>query len=495
MTRRSVIALWVAALVLIIAVATTSSLRTSTPHAAPATAEPNQEGSPEPAEEGHGGAAEEAEQAEETQERLEAAEQAREAGTFRVQTGALALDPAPGWAGEHVLNANADDWEPAIAADPNAPYVYVLATRYEAKPCAGNCPTPWMALAISKDGGATWGKQRPLCACKGSGQFDPIFEVVPDTGAVYALYMNGYNVVFVRSTDHGKTWSDPVPTYGKVSWNDKPVLAVSDDGRDVYASWNGPKGGDPWLAQSHDAGRTWTQTRLASTDIYYYAYDADVTSSGRVVFAEGAVTYGSSTGLDGPTQVHAFVSNDRGTTWRNVVVDSFPPSIACADCRADYYAGHVALAADARGALTIAYDAPTTDHGLQRIYVRHSLNGRDWSDRRAVSTDGEHATAPMLESIGDGRVRLVYYQTAGGGNLDKWNVWFRASGDGGATWSAPVKISDASGGAAYKTPAGFGEVYGDYGEMAITSAGKAIAAWGEGPSYIGPGGTWINRQT
>jgi len=176
-------------------------------------------------------------------------------------------------------------------------------------------------------------------------------------------------------------------------------------------------------------------------------------------------------------------------------VDSFPPSIACADCRADYYAGHVALTADARGALTIAYDAPTTDHGFQRIYVRRSLNGRDWSDRRAVSTDGEHATAPMLESVGDGRVRLVYYQTAGGGNLDKWNVWFRSSDDGGATWSAPVKISDASGGAAYKTAAGFGEVYGDYGEMAITSAGNAIAAWGEGPSYVGPGGTWINRQT
>jgi hypothetical protein len=496
MTRRSAIATLVAALALIVALATTSSLRTSTPLATPASTQPAEPGTTEPAEEeGHGGSAEAAEQADETQERLEAAEQAREAGTFRVQTSALALDPAPGWAGEYVLNANADDWEPAIAADPNAPYVYVLATRYEAKPCAGNCPTPWMALAISKDGGATWGKQRPLCACKGSGQFDPIIEVAPDTGAVYALYMNGYNVVFVRSTDHGKTWSNPVPTYGKVSWNDKPVMAVSDDGRDVYASWNGPKGGDPWLAQSHDAGKTWTQTRLASTSIYYYAYDADVTSTGRVVFAEGAVTYGSSTGLDGPTEVHAFVSNDRGTTWTNVVVDSFPPSIPCADCRADYYAGHVALAADARGAFTIAYDAPTTDHGFQRIYVRRSLNGRDWSDRRAVSTDGEHATAPMLESIGDGGVRLVYYQTAGGGNLDKWNVWFRSSDDGGATWSAPVKISDASGGAAYKTPAGFGEVYGDYGEMAITSAGKAIAAWGEGPSYIGPGGTWINRQT
>jgi hypothetical protein len=57
-----------------------------------------------------------------------------------------------------------------------------------------------------------------------------------------------------------------------------------------------------------------------------------------------------------------------------------------------------------------------------------------------------------------------------------------------------VKISDATGGAAYKTAAGFGEVYGDYGELAITSAGKSIAIWGEGASYNGPGGVWINRQ-
>ena len=283
-TRRSAIAALVAVLALIVAVSTGSSTPNvptradvATP-AAPAT------------EEGRGGSAEAAEQTEETQERLEALAEARAEGTAGVRTAALSLDPAPGWAGEYVLNAKADDWEPAIAADPSSPYVYVVATRYAAKPCPGNCPSPWMALSVSKDGGATWGAQRPLCACKGSGQFDPIIEVVPDTGAVYALFMNGYNVMFIRSNDHGKTWSDPVPTYGKVSWNDKPVLATSDDGRDVYVSWNGPKGGDPWLAQSHDAGKTWTQTRLENAEKYFYAYDADVTSSGRVVFAEGAVT-------------------------------------------------------------------------------------------------------------------------------------------------------------------------------------------------------------
>jgi hypothetical protein len=73
-------------------------------------------------------------------------------------------------------------------------------------------------------------------------------------------------------------------------------------------------------------------------------------------------------------------------------------------------------------------------------------------------------------------------------------VWYRSSADGGKTWTAPVNISDASGGAVYKETDGFREPYGDYGEMGITSTGRTIAAWGEGRSYIGPGGVWINRQ-
>ena len=57
-----------------------------------------------------------------------------------------------------------------------------------------------------------------------------------------------------------------------------------------------------------------------------------------------------------------------------------------------------------------------------------------------------------------------------------------------------MKISDATSGTAYKTAAGFREPYGDYGEAAITNGGKFIGVWGEGDSYDGPGGVWINRQ-
>jgi hypothetical protein len=110
-----------------------------------------------------------------------------------------------------------------------------------------------------------------------------------------------------------------------------------------------------------------------------------------------------------------------------------------------------------------------------------------------LSAGGHNATSPAVEATGDGNLRAWYMEENAGPN--SWNVWYRRSGDGGASWSDPVKISDAISGAAYKRRAGFYEVYGDYGEIAITSTGRTIGAWGEGFSWIGPGGIWMNLQT
>jgi hypothetical protein len=443
-----------------------------------------------------GGAEEAQEQTESTQERLEALREARAAGIFG-RRERIVRKPAAGWAGEQLVNVGTDDWEPAIATDSNAPFVYVLVTRYAPKPCPGNCPTPWTALEISGDGGVTWSAGRPLCACKGSGQFDPIIEVVPNTGQVYALYMNGFNVVFTKSTNHGQTWSIPVPTWGKVSWNDKPVLAMSNDGRDVYVSWNGPNAGDPWIAQSHDFGATWTQTKVVDGPRYFFAYDADVLPNGTVVFSEGSIDYGGQGSTpEGVVQHHAFVSTTQGASWQNVLVDTVEIGEPCvaAGCSSDFYLGHSGVTADAAGNLVFVYDGATTPGGKQLIFARRSTDGGlSWSARTTLSTLGEQATSPAVESRGNGDVRAWYAQTNGGSH-DAWNVWYRSSADGGLTWSTPVKISDASSGAGYKSAAGFQEIYGDYGEIAITSAGKTIAIWGEGFSWSGPGGAWFNRQ-
>jgi hypothetical protein len=450
------------------------------------------------------------EQGEGANERVEAYEQAKEHGTAG-QSGkrtyvkaAPGAAPAPGgtWVGEVPVDPTADDWEPAIATDPSAPWVYVLTTRYgQAKPCPGNCPVPWISLSISQDGGATFPTTKPLCACKGKGQFDPIIEVVPGTGAVYALYMNGFNVLFTKSTNHGSTWSVPVKTYGSVSWNDKPIIAVSDNGQDVYVAFNGPTGGDPWLAQSHDAGTTWTQVKLVDSNRYDFAFDGDVAPDGTVYFGESSLLYGGGgnkgTTPTGTIDEHVFLSRDRGATWIDKVVGQTLPGLACtaAGCTPDFYLGHHAVTADAGGNLVFLYDGATTAGGRQSIYATRSVDkGTTWSTPAVVSAAGEEATLPMIESRGNGTVRAVWMETTGGGNVDAWNAMSRLSTDGGATWGTPSRVSDATSGAAYKTPAGFAEVYGDYGEIAFTNQGKAVAVWGEGASYTGPGGVWLNRE-
>ena len=444
------------------------------------------------------------EQAEEVAERLQALEAARAAGKVGQQRPANAVASA-GWTGEQPFEASApDDWEPAIATDPNSQHVYALVTRYgagNAPGCSGKCPEPWIALRISSNNGATWAATKPLCACKSSGQFDPIIEVVPDTGDVYSVFMIGFNVVFTKSNDFGATWTAPVSTWGNVAWNDKPALAMSDDGLDVYVSFNGPTGGDPYATVSHDFGATWSQVKLVDSGRYFYAFDADVDADGNVYFSESSLLYanaGKSSTLAGSAiEQHVFVSRDNGTTWEDHLVATVQSGIVCtaAGCKGDFYQGHTALSVDDNGGVVLLYDGAPTPGGLQTIEARRSTDiGAHWSNPVRLSTLGEEATSPAVESQGRGDVRAWWMETSGGGNVDAWNVWYRSSTNGGSSWTTPVRLSDAGGGAAYKTPAGFFEVYGDSGEIAITSAGKTIAIWGEGLSYTGPGGVWYNRQ-
>ncbi|MGH7541122.1 MAG: sialidase family protein, partial [Gemmatimonadota bacterium] len=256
--------------------------------------------------------------------------------------------------------------------------------------------------------------------------------------------------------------------------------------------------GDPWVAQSHDFGATWSQDKLVNGSRYFFAFDADVLPDGTVVFSESSILYSGPGGSpEGVVQHHAFVSTTEGASWTDVVVDTVEIGEPCVaeGCSSDFYLGHNAVSADASGALVYLYDGATAPGGKQSIFARRSTDGGlTWSDRTPISTSGEHATGPAVESQGNGDVRAWFAQT-NGGDHDAWNIWYRSSANGGLTWSAAVQLSDAVSGADYKTADGFLEFYGDYGEIAITSGGSAIAVWGEGFSWLGPGGAWFARQT
>ena len=99
---------------------------------------------------------------------------------------------------------------------------------------------------------------------------------------------------------------------------------------------------------------------------------------------------------------------------------------------------------------------------------------------------------PAIAAKAAGDFRITYMDNSTGA----WNVWYRASTDGGQTWSAPLRISDATSGTPYKTANGFTSYYGDYDAIAITNAGKSVTVSGQGQSFSnGPGSIWFNRQT
>ena len=51
----------------------------------------------------------------------------------------------------------------------------------------------------------------------------------------------------------------------------------------------------------------------------------------------------------------------------------------------------------------------------------------------------------------------------------RWNVFFRRSLDGGASWTDPVLLSDATSGAEHRDADGFLD---SYGEIAVTDRGQ-----------------------
>jgi hypothetical protein len=465
-------------------------------------------GSAEPEEElegeaeGRGDAIEAQEESEVTEKRLEALAEAKAAGKFGQKVAATTA-PATGWVGSKVLSSTADDWELAVATDPKAPYVYLLTTRYGTRECGTHCPTPFIPITISSDGGSRWSKQVPLCEClRSEAQYDPTIEVVPNTGAVYSAFLNwdrhnGFSTVFTNSTDHGKTWTEPVHVYGNVSWTDKPEITMSASGKHVYVSWNGPQGGDLYVGISHDFGETWTQKKLSDNKRYYYAYDARVLGNGTVIFSESSIVYSGLTKVSGEVWHHG---SSRATRARRGKTSSSRrcPRVSSALRRA---AGRTSMPGRRRSFPTRQDTSCSPMKGRPQPEVHSAPTSRrprtevlPGAPGAALSVAGENATGPRLAFSGGGNVRIWYMQTADGDNPDAWNVWYRTSSNGGSSWSSPVKISDApSGATGYINDLGE-EIYGDYGEIAVTNTGKTVATWGEGFSWIGPGGTWFNIE-
>jgi hypothetical protein len=404
----------------------------------------------------------------------------------------------PRFAPERLFSApgqHQDDWEPSVAADDQG-HVYIATTRFDGPNACRDCPDPAIVFERSSDGGRSWSSPRFLCPCPGvEEQADPVL-VTDERGRVFATWMNDFAVQFSRSDDFGRTWTDPRSVDGRLRWSDKPWIGVSEDGKDVYITFNGPgrSAGTPYTVNSHDAGATWSRPvgGVRTNGLYWFAGGLTVTPEGTAISSQDAYEQN----YKGDVLLYVLRSEDGGRSWSRVPIAESSQGRRCprfAGCGLGFLGPQIAIATDDGGRVYVVWNETTRSGGPARIYLRWSDDeGETWSPARKISSAKEGRVDnefPMIAADDRGDVRVAWMDNRTG----RWNTWYRRSADGGRTWSGSVRLSDRPDGAPYKSARGFRFPYGDYGQLAVDGRGRTHAAWGEGPSYNGPGGAWYTR--
>lgn len=299
----------------------------------------------------------------------------------------------------------------------------------------------------------------------------------------------------MRSVDHGETWSSPqsiLSPPAQPRWSDRPVLVISPDGRHVYIAFNAS---DSYVVASHDYGDHFSTPVQTNQDKRYWFHSGGgVAPNGDVYFA----TVDYSQDYSGEAHINVLKSDDGGLTWTTTRVDTSQEMPDCdwADgCYFGFLGPSAALAIDSVGTVMLAYHAGSEPGKPQKMWVRVSPDGLQWSPRHEISRGDEtvnNAFPALVAGPSPGDFRLVW-QANRRGDIEAWNTWYRQTTNSGLTWKPALRLSDLDSGAPYKDADGFLFPYGDYLEMAVDGSGINYIIWGEGSSYTGPGGSWYTR--
>ena len=376
-------------------------------------------------------------------------------------------------------------------------HIYILFPQYGAVDQCPACTTPTMVLLTSSDNGASWDPPQPLLTSS-IGQFDAQIKVDPiDRQTLYASWMQGrHDIIVARSQDFGRSWYFAVAEHSAEVIIDKPVLAIR--GPNVYVSFNHDQ--TLSVAASHDYAQNFSSTVLnpGSGPGWSLAAGATVDPVGNVYFSWTA--YARTDLLARPVEVFVSRSADGGRNWSTTPIDvsSAAPDCPAQVCSAGFLASQMALASDDAGVIYAVWNSGSVIGGPQRIYFSSSTNaGENWSTKVDVSNApvGVEHCFPAITAGTAGDVRIAWMDTR---EVDPqghplWNTFYRASTNGGATWSTESQLSGPVRGYDYILPNGFLFPFGNLFSIGIDNLGVTHVVWGEGLNYRSPGSIWYTR--
>jgi hypothetical protein len=352
---------------------------------------------------------------------------------------------------------------------------------------------------FSSDGGATWGGvDLPLPPAIGTNGYD--FGSDPGVawdlhGNVYYSYIvvffgagggvNGSEMAVARSADSGQTWT---PTYfnfqtGSAQFNDKPMITVDNNPSSphegtVYVGWdyatggNGSSSSSNFILVSH------------STD-HGVTFSAPVPASDTSAGPKGGIGADPFVAPDGTVHVawldyrnggiNESSSNDGGLTFGPTHLISatnltFDIAIPAENVRGALV--YPSCAADRssranRGTLYCVWMDLTASNGTDIFLARSMDGGASWSAALRVNDDATGVANDQFNQWlavdpTNGSVSMSWQDTRNDPAHQSTDVYYARSTDGGLSVSANVKVTTAM---SNETCCGanLGDQYGDYG--------------------------------
>ena len=359
--------------------------------------------------------------------------------------------PAPGWSPDVRLTFDSApsrtsyNFAHAIAADA-AGRVFVVWFR----PDHG---VSQVFLKRSLDGGTTWGADTPLSQSTRGAEYPAIAAAGSDVYVVWHDFRHGQPDILLRhSSDHGTSWGPeqlltPGPADGSY-----PSVAAS--GRRVRIVYEGIHDGqtEVYTRGSDDQGATWSaEARLSSPP--YTAWTATVELAGPHAYV-GWVDY-----RDANEEEYFRRSTDGGTTWGPITrlthdpADSWAPSLAVEGQDIFYFWFDRRDAGITDAAVEHTLDQATALVGLPvhaapprsaAVYYLPPFEQRLQEKLHAIRAAapgwvGRGGDARRLAGL-LGRFEHRFQQWTLG-----WDIYYKHSGDGGATWGPDIRLTRGRG--------------------------------------------------
>jgi hypothetical protein len=350
--------------------------------------------------------------------------------------------------------------EPSIAVNPANPNNMIAAWQQD-RWSNGGARGP--GVAYSFDGGGTWTRtSTPMSRCSGgtgANAFerasDPWVTFGPDGTAYQAALgfnnvTNADNAIIVsRSTDGGRTWSQPtqVRRDNFAPGNDKEAITADPtDARYAYVVWDRlfGNGGPSWLARTADGGQTWETAR----NIYDPGPNRQTLNNIVVVLPDGTLVLFFSelptTQSGAPPTLRVLRSVDKGVTWSAPItiadlqtVSTFDPETGVGIRDASAIGS---IAAGANGTLAVTWQDSRFSGGAYDsvAFSRSTDGGITWSAPMRIN--GNPAVPALIPSIAiaaDGTIGVAYYDfrsNTADPNTLLTDFWLTTSTDG-VTWS------------------------------------------------------------